>query len=501
MSDDLKKAKTSEERAAIAARQIMNQPGTVESEDLVDIAQDASKLKSPRRAFDRAKEVIAARKAPKANVSVKKDAFTLDDKGSNLMKETEPLKESFDAQNDDPADAPSRMKAVLHGEEHELPEEVPLPPRHKTPPGVTSEDLEECIKCGKKGHALDKCMMGKSLNDVKKSELSKAKTPAGQTKSGKDIHFGFMSHQHAGYTAEDHEDAAKLLHDKGHEMYSEGMNGDDGIGIASGRNMMGDAMKHSRKAKELKKSDTLNKSKTRIADIRAGMAHSQGVGPANGKAPNVHQDRMTGMKTAKPAPGTVAPKANTAGPAPKAAAAPSPHVAPAAPAAPGSKPKAPATASKPKYGKVIMKSGDSFNEVKKARVDEGKTDEGKAEARAQRNKRQLFSPHNENGNPIRSWKNKAERRDDVEAGAPGREGEEVEGSPKETETPGVHITSGAMAGKKLPISQQAPVTADSYGKVYRTGRNPSNSMGSKMSHNSLMAQSKKIKPNLPKDKK
>lgn len=252
--------KTDDKATARQLREILNQPGTVDSDDLAVIG--AARPKSPMSPARAAQRILAARKAkaqasaPKANTPVKKN-FPLDNKGSNLVKER--LKEAYDPQHDDPADAPTKIKQVVANGNHDL-DETPIPSRDKKPrlPSKPNDQQVEksasCKNCGEPGHTLDKCVKGKSYRSMKKAEdMNKAERPVGQTRSGKPIYASFMSFNHKDYTAEDHEDAHKLLHDKGFELYSEGMNGDDGGAIAGGRSMMGIAGRHYKAAQEKRK--------------------------------------------------------------------------------------------------------------------------------------------------------------------------------------------------------------------------------------------------------
>jgi hypothetical protein len=152
----------------------------------------------------------------------------------------------------------------------------------------------------------------------------------------------------------------------------------------------------------------------------------------------------------------------------------------------------------------------------KAKVDEGKPvggKHGKVAARWERNTRTVKETRTPAGQKHRTAASAQHRTRELEAGAERRHGEKIVGTPKDIKNPadihaehkyGVHMHSGTMSGKNLPVGggkhSGAPVHADKEGKSYVTGGHP-NSWGAKMKHNQVMHGAKQIKPNLPKSEK
>jgi hypothetical protein len=86
-------------------------------------------------------------------------------------------------------------------------------------------------------------------------------------------------------------------------------------------------------------------------------------------------------------------------------------------------PKAAKAPAKPKSFAQVKKA----EELEKAKVDEGKSDEEKAKARGERHRREAHSVVNAEGKPYKSHAAEGNRMRDIELGAPGREGDKVVG--------------------------------------------------------------------------
>lgn len=73
--------------------------------------------------------------------------------------------------------------------------------------------------------------------------------PIGSLANGK--HYFLQAHHpaHKTFTAQEHAEAGKSLHDKGHAVMSEGHNQDDAYGIHHGRSLMIAAKGHFEQAK------------------------------------------------------------------------------------------------------------------------------------------------------------------------------------------------------------------------------------------------------------
>lgn len=254
--------------------------------------------------------------------------------------------------------------------------------------------------------------------------------------------------------------------------------------------------------------------KSKIADMRSRNAAAQGVAPAAGPVPNVDQDRMTGLKTPKPL--ASAPKANAAvKPAAPAAAAPAPGATAAPKANAAVKPAGPkkpssaqllANAKPSPYGKVIVK-GELFkeeNDIEKARVDEDKSADQKAQARADRNVRTSANAMSAAGRPLRSVTSRMDRHNEIKEGSPGRKGEKIAGTPKEQSEAfsGVHIRGGTYAKDKDKAGGDnsiAPMSAKGGNKSYRSGgQYHIPHYGPRHAHSDVMGAQQSIKPKLDK---
>ena len=232
---------------------------------------------------------------------------------------------------------------------------------------------EKCEKCGDVGHDMEKCWMGKSLNDMKKSQEKGVHSQEQSQHFGKDkegrIDQGVSvagAKLRSPNSYEDTQAPAKIHKEKLGELKAmpkpkltkdafplvdkSEINKGKSLNQMKKDDMAGspDMMMAEKKGKSMEKS--------KVAGIRSDMATSQGVKPTStGIVPNVKQDLITGEKT------------------PIGAAKPPQASLPSAPKAPS----APKTSSKtmrpvsPKldYGKVIMKSGMSLNDLKKAHDD------------------------------------------------------------------------------------------------------------------------------------
>jgi hypothetical protein len=170
---------------------------------------------------------------------------------------------------------------------------------------------------------------------------------------------------------------------------------------------------------------------------------------------------------------------------------------------------------------VVTKS-----ELEKAKIDEGKQLGSKIAARQERNIRDVITTKTPSGQKTRTARSSARREKELEEGkkpesllsalkehAERRKGEKIVGKPKTLENisgrdirgksaeqrAGVHMHSGSMAGKEMPIGVSAPVFADKKGKAYPIGGLfGENKYSSKVRHEEVMEGLKNIKPSLPK---
>lgn len=165
------------------------------------------------------------------------------------------------------------------------------------------------------------------------------------------------------------------------------------------------------------------------------------------------------------------------------------------------------------------------SELEKAKIDEGKTLSGKISSRQERNIRNVIETKTPSGQKTRTARSSIRREKELEEGkkpesllsalkehAERRKGEKIVGKPKTLENisgrdirgksaeqkTGVHMHSGSMAGKDLPIGVSAPVFADKEGKSYPVGGISSGVWGSKARHEEVMEGIKNINPKLPK---
>lgn len=170
----------------------------------------------------------------------------------------------------------------------------------------------------------------------------------------------------------------------------------------------------------------------------------------------------------------------------------------------------------------------------KAKVDEGLGLEDKVRQRQSRNLRDVKTSLTPTGQKTRTGRSSARRQTELEIGnsvydrpdsegrmmrvrgvpAERRRGEKIVGTPRTMQnelrnplktsteaTYGVHMHSGSMAGKDLPVGggsrSAAPVSADKEGKSYIVGGNKSPIFR----HRAVMHGQENIRPNLPKSEK
>lgn len=149
--------------------------------------------------------------------------------------------------------------------------------------------------------------------------------------------------------------------------------------------------------------------------------------------------------------------------------------------------------------------------LKKAHVDEGKTNKEKAEARAKRNIRELSNPLGSTGKPLKQPAAKADRRNAVQSGmSPGQHGEKVVGHQQRYQA-GVHMGAGDFARASEEISKLDQIAKER--KVKWAGNPPrgelsfdyyENQANKKRKGQKEMTQylvEKMPKPNLPEDTK
>jgi hypothetical protein len=74
--------------------------------------------------------------------------------------------------------------------------------------------------------------------------------PIGTLSNGKKYYLRTFHPDHRDFTKQEHEEAAKLLYDKGFELKSEGMDNDDGLGVQLGITYMMAANWHHEQAKK-----------------------------------------------------------------------------------------------------------------------------------------------------------------------------------------------------------------------------------------------------------
>jgi len=167
----------------------------------------------------------------------------------------------------------------------------------------------------------------------------------------------------------------------------------------------------------------------------------------------------------------------------------------------------------------------------KAKIDDGLGLEDKVRGRQARNLREVKTALTPTGQKTRTLRSTARRQTDLENGIPvydkpdsegrmmrvrgvpveRRQGEKIVGTPRTMQnelrnplktsteaTYGVHMHSGSMAGKDLPVgggkTSAAPVSADKEGKSYIVGGNKSPIFR----HRAVMHGQENIRPNLPK---